>query len=100
MTIPVSLRSKLRPLVLIFLVIGTLAGLIAALKRFQVEDRNRRVEIAVEWQEITTLSQTSGQPAAAILARFKAEQVSTLIIQEDTIAGLEVSGGIKRPDSV
>ena len=77
------------------LAIGTLAGLFATYKRFHVEAGNRRVELAVEWQEVNQLSQTSGKSIQEILAKFKAAHVSTVVIYEDTLGALEQTGVLK-----
>lgn len=92
------MRQGLRafPLIVaVFVAIGTLAGLTAALKRFHIEMRNRRIELALEWDEVARLAQTSGQPVGETLARFKAQGVSTLVLQEDTIAALEQTGAVR-----
>lgn len=77
------------------IVIGVLAGLAAAAKRFHVESHNRRVEIALEWQEVTQLAQATGQPVSAILSRFQAQGVSALVLQEDTLTTLEQAGALR-----
>jgi len=74
--------------------IATAAGLTAAYKRFHAEAANRRIEIALEWQEITLLAQSTGQPLPSVLAAFKAQNVTTLVLAEDTLTSLEQSGGI------
>src|SRR5438132_12840679 len=72
-------------LLALLLAVGTLAGLAAAYRRFHVEEANRRIEIALEWQEVSLLAQTSNQPVQPLLDRFKAQHVSTLVIAEDTL---------------
>ncbi len=81
------------------ILVGALAGLMAAAKRYRVEAHNRRIEIALEWQEVTQLSQSSGQALPALLATFRASGVSTLVVQEDTLTTLEQSG-VARPTRV
>ena len=74
------------------IVMGVLAGLVAAAKRFHVESHNRRVEIALEWQEVNQLAQATGRPIPDILGKFREQGVSTLVLQEETLTTLEQSG--------
>ena len=76
------------------IVLGVLAGLVAASKRFRVESRNRRVEIALEWQEVAQLAQATGRPVPGILRDFRTEGVRTLVMQEETLATLEQNGSL------
>ncbi len=72
--------------------IGTIAGLFSAYKRFHVEAGNRRVEIALEWQEVSLLAQTAHRPVEDVLAQFKKSRATTLVLLEDTLNSLEQSG--------
>lgn len=78
----------------VLIVAGTLAGLVAARKRFHVEAGNRRVEIGVEWAEISQLAQAAGLPVEAVLTQFKAQGMQTLILNEETLSSLEQTGAI------
>ena len=71
------------------LLIGTLAGLVAARYRLHAENANRRVEIGLEWDEVSRLAQFTHQPIESVLARFKKIAVTSLVIQEDTFTTLE-----------
>ncbi len=78
------------------IVLGVLAGLVAAAKRFRVESHNRRVEIALEWQEVTQLAQaTTGHPIPDLLREFHTQGVSALVLQEETLTTLEQSGALR-----
>lgn len=88
------MRRNLPPMVLLLLVVGVVAGLFAAGKRWRVESHNRRVEIGVEWAEVQELAQLTQKPATQILTQFKAQGVSTLILSEETLATLEQNGDI------
>ena len=79
------------------IVLGVLAGLAAASKRFRVESHNRRVEIALEWQEVTLLAQAAGRPIPDLLRDFHTQGVSTLVLQEETLTTLE-QNGVLRPE--
>src|SRR5580658_3207257 len=83
-----------RSIVLAALIIGTLASLIAARYRLHVEDSNRRVEIGLEWDEVSRLAQFTHRPVEDILKQFKKADVTTLVVQEDTFTTLEQEGQI------
>jgi hypothetical protein len=76
--------------------VGTIAGLIAASRRFHTESANRRVEIALDWQEVWDLAQTDTQHRSVqqILGLFRLQDVTTLVINEDTLSSLEISGAL------
>src|SRR2546429_412109 len=79
----------------LLIAVATAAGIIAAYKRFHVEASNRRVEIALEWQEIVMLAQASNHTVAEILEAVKKQHVTTIVIAEDTITTLEQSGAVR-----
>lgn len=81
-----------RIILLAALIVGSLSGLIAAKYRLHVEGANKRVELGMEWDEVTRLAQFSHQPVDAVLARFKQADVTSLVIQEDTFTTLEQAG--------
>ncbi len=72
--------------------IGTVAGLAAAKYRLHTEAANRRVEMGLEWDEVSRLAQFSHLPAEVVLSKFKQADVTSLVIQEDTFTTLEQSG--------
>src|SRR5437016_3389131 len=81
--------------------LGTLCGLISGAYRFRVEMRNRRVEIGLEWQEISTLAQSIGKSPDDTLRDIDVNKaVTTLILQEDTFTQLEQIGAIQVKSSV
>ena len=81
------------PLVLtVLIVLGTCAGLYGAARRWRVEARNRRVEIGLEWDEVNRLAQLSQTLLDSVMEDFHANGATTLIVPEDTIAGLEQLG--------
>ncbi|MDE2126899.1 MAG: hypothetical protein KGJ62_09945 [Armatimonadetes bacterium] len=81
--------------ILVLTGVSLVAGLFAVYRRFHCELRNRRVEIGVDWADVTQLAQMCGRPLPVVLRRFKTEHVTTLIISEDTVVGLVQSGAIK-----
>lgn len=86
------MRRNITPVLYALLAAGVLAGLFAASKRYGVEQKNRRVELALEYSEVKQLAQLSGQPFDAVLRRFKEAGATSLAITEDTLASLETQG--------
>jgi hypothetical protein len=74
------------------IVLGLAAGLYAALQRYRVERLNRRVEIAVDLQEIKTLAAAARQPIRETLRHLKSVGVTSVAIPEDTLTTLEQQG--------
>lgn len=74
---------------LVLLALGTLAGLVGAGKRAGVEAHNKRVEIGLEYEEVSRLAQVSQQPIEVVLQKFKEQGVTSIIVSEDLLASLE-----------
>lgn len=79
----------------LFLSLGLIAALIAAGDRYRVEMRNRRVELALDYQEVRALAAMNDVPLTALLSKFRQLGVSGLAINEDTVANLEQAGAIQ-----
>lgn len=76
-----------------FLALLGLAGAVAGLgMRFEVEQRNRDVEISLDYREIEQLVGATGESFQAVLGRFKKAGVTSVAIQEDTVADLLDNG--------
>ncbi len=63
--------------------------------RFRVERENRRVELGIEYPEISSLAQFSGISTLAALQQFHQRDINAVIITEDTIASLEATGAVR-----
>ena len=85
------IAAPLRLLLWLFVLVGAVAGIRSASHRWFAENANRRVEIAVDFAELRTLAASSGVPITAILQRFKAAGATSVVVQEETVAGLEES---------
>jgi Family of unknown function (DUF5693) len=81
-----------RRLLFILIAIGAVAGFIAVIKRATVESRNKTVEIGLEYDEVSRLAQVTQTPLADVLAQFKNQGMTSLIFNEDLVAGLEQTG--------
>jgi Family of unknown function (DUF5693) len=81
-------------LVLALIALGCVAGLLAARYRLHAESGNKRVEIALEWDEVSRLAQFTHQPVKTVLEQFKHASVTSVVLQEDTFTSLEQSGQV------
>ncbi len=75
--------------------LALLAGVRAFSLRHRAEVNNRRVELGIEWSEVSQIAQMSGQPVNAVLKRFAAQGVTSLIVQEESLATLEAVGALR-----
>jgi hypothetical protein len=86
-----------RPITLalyILIAVGAVSGLYAAAQRYQVEQRNRRVELTLDYAEVKQLAQLTGQTLDDTLTRFKAVGVTSIAVTEDTLSNLELVGEV------
>ena len=77
------------------IVLASVAGAYALHKRQQVEALNRRVELTLDYTELRTLAQMTGQPLPNILAHCRDSGVTSVAVTEDTLAGLEAAGLVR-----
>ncbi len=81
--------APLRLILWLIILVGVAAGVRSASYRWNREADNRRVEIALDFAELRSLSAAEGIPLNELLKRFKAAGTNSVAIQEDTIGGLE-----------
>ena len=62
--------QRITPLLCGLVGIGALAGLYGALKRYEVEEMNKLVELALEYSEVKTLADMTGAPVRDALRRL------------------------------
>lgn len=73
----------------LLILIGVVAGVRSASFRWNREQDNRRVEIALDFAELRSLAASEGIPISEVLKQFKAAGATSVAIQEETIGGLE-----------
>jgi len=78
----------------LMVLIGVLAGLTGAARRYRVEMRNRAVEIAVDFQEVREIAAASGKAVPEVLARLRDAGADSVLLAEDTFATLAEQGAI------
>lgn len=70
-------------------VLGFVAAVASGVRRADVEARNRRVEVALDYTELRDLAAAEGRPLADVLRPFRAAGATSVVVQEDTLGGLE-----------
>ncbi len=72
--------------------LAAMACLIPAANRFRTEQRNRRVEVALDIAEVRKLAASEGVPLVDTLRRLKNAGATSILIQEDTLDSLRDLG--------
>ncbi len=86
---------RITPVLYVLIALGALAGLYGAWKRYEVEGLNKRVELALEYAEVKTLADMTGQPVRDVLKRLGDAGVTSVAVTEETLAGLESHGELR-----
>ena len=74
------------------LAIGIMASLYGAALRYRSEQRNRRVEIAVDYAEVARLAAANRIPVADALIRLKQAGVTAVAVTEETVQDMVDTG--------
>ena len=74
------------------MILAALLCLIPTANRFRTEQRNRRVEIALDITEVRRLAASEGKPLTDTLSRLKNAGATSVLVQEDTLDSLRDLG--------
>jgi len=74
------------------MILAALLCLIPTANRFRTEQRNRRVEIALDITEVRRLAASEGKPLTDTLNRLKNAGATSVLVQEDTLDSLRDLG--------
>ncbi|MBI3910342.1 MAG: hypothetical protein HY320_05340 [Armatimonadetes bacterium] len=76
-----------------------LIGLVAAVgiltQRYRTEQRNRAVEVVLEYADVRRLAAATGHSTADALRRFRAAGMTGLAVAEDTLQDLQQAGALR-----
>lgn len=75
-------------------VVGLIAALAILGQRYRIEQHNRTVELAIDYEDIVELSQVEGVPLAELMAQYKAAGMTSLAVYDMTLEKLSKSGKI------
>lgn len=73
---------------------GAFSGLISSYKKAAVENQNNRVEMVMDYRDISKLSVREGVSTDIVLKKFKDAGLTSLSLTEDTLETLQIDGKI------
>jgi hypothetical protein len=88
------LDYRIRNLLLVLIVVSLFASLFFGAKRLVVEERNKNVEFAMDWNDVVVLSEMNGIRAKALLKELKKVGVRSIALPEDTLDTAERRGDL------
>lgn len=79
---------KLKKILQILVVVGLIAAMFLGYNRAILDSKNNTVEIAVDFRELTELSNLSGMDLDDLIKELKKAGVTTCVMSEDTVENL------------
>lgn len=76
----------------LLIVVGLLAALTVDLARYEVEENNKTVELAIDYEGLVELAEIEGQPVAEVLRQAKEAGLTSLAVYETTFKKLNDNG--------
>ncbi|CUH94399.1 putative membrane protein [Propionispora sp. 2/2-37] len=83
---------KYNKVLILFIVIGLLAALAIGWQRHVQEENNTRVEMVLDYEDLTTLARIDGVAVPELMRRFKEAGITSLSVYEMTLEKLNASG--------
>lgn len=83
------LRRRYQPVLWAMLIIATLAAGVVITNRVRLEEANRTVTLAVDFQQVQKLAQWSGLTTRETLSRLQQQGANAVLFKEQTIEDLE-----------
>ncbi len=87
--------KRIHPLVLAFVVVGLLAAVMALRDRWQVEQRNRAVQLVLDYDEVRSLAAATGRTPEQALAAMKSAGIRGIAVTEETLGNLRDGGSLQ-----
>lgn len=87
-------NSRYNPVLVVIVLIGLLFSLVLNWQRHQVEQANRTVEQAIEYESVLRLAQTEGISINKALSLLKERGITTLILFDSTLEKLGQKGKV------
>ncbi len=84
--------SNFTKILLVFIVVGVIAGIVTAFQRNSVEQSNKKVEIVMDYNAFSDMVKTEGAEEIMLLKFFQEAGLTSLSISEDTIEKLKQNG--------
>lgn len=83
---------KYNRVLIALILVGLLAASLIAWQRHAVEENSSRVELTIDYEDITELALTEGMPVTNLMQQYKQAGITTLTIYETTLEKLHKSG--------
>lgn len=86
------MKSRYNPVLLAVIVIGLVCALWLNYSRYEIEEKNNTVEMAMEYEGLQQLADWEGLPLDSVLKDFKDAGVTSLIVFDTTLKKLDNKG--------
>lgn len=86
------MKSRFNPVLIIVMLIGLVGALWLNYTRYQIEEQNKTVEMAMEYEGLQQLAAWEGLPFDDVLHQFKEAGVTSLIVFDTTLQKLNDKG--------
>lgn len=86
------MKSRYNPVLLAVIVIGLVCALWLNYSRYEIEEKNNTVEMAMEYEGLQQLAYWEGLPLDSVLKDFKDAGVTSLIVFDTTLKKLDNKG--------
>lgn len=79
-------------LLIVCIIIGLIAAIVVNVQRYNVEQSNKTVDLAIDYEDMLKLAQMEGLPVEEVLSRAKDAGITSLAVYETTFEKLNKSG--------
>lgn len=79
-------------LLIVCIIIGLIAAIVVNVQRYNVEQSNKTVDLAIDYEDMLKLAQMEGLPVEEVLSRAKEAGITSLAVYETTFEKLNKSG--------
>ena len=86
------MKSRYNPVLLAIVAIGLVMALYLNFERYEVEQKNNTVELAMEYENLRRLAALEGLPEEKVLLEFKKAGINSLMIFDTTLERLSKKG--------
>lgn len=86
------MKSRYNPVLLAVIVIGLVCALWLNYSRYEIEEKNNTVEMAMEYEGLQQLADWEGLPLDSVLKDFKDAGVTSLIVFDTTLQNSTTKG--------
>ena len=85
-------QFKYNKFLILLIVVGLLASLVIDVERHQVEQRNKSIELIMDYEDLVELAEKEGAAPEAVLAKAREAGITSLAVYETTFKKLNVNG--------